>query len=287
MNRRVSPANLATVLDDHVHWLGRWQCAIMFPDKVDETNPYGPDTLLRWLAEPDQAQLLAQPIVRRLQQIHDELHDQAYELGKSAPRSRPPYEAYEDMLRSFDNFIAQVRRTERLLASAARVGGLTALQSGRAMDLILKEITSLMQRSESKGQVATLAISSVDGFERLKDQLGVSVTDFIATEVTGRIGHNLRPFDDVFRMDEAYSIWYLQQAEVGDAVKAADRVRRKINVLPIEFPDGRSETVSISIGLVSVDYGAPAGALVEKALSALRSAQSRGAGQISAPEIDG
>lgn len=286
MNRRVSPANLATVLDDHVHWLGRWQCAIMFPDKVDETNPYGPDTLLRWLAEPDQSQLLSQPVIRRLQQIHDELHDQAYELGKAAPRSRPPFEMYEEMLRNFDNFVAQLRRTERLLTSAARVGGLATLQSGKAMDVILKEITNLMQRSESKGQVATIAVSSVDGFERLKDQLGVSVTDFIATEVTGRIGHNLRPFDDVFRMDEAYSIWYLQQAQVEDAVRAADRVRRKINVLPVEMPDGKSETVSISTGLVNVDYNQPANALVEKALAALRGAQTKGAGQISAPEID-
>ncbi|HRJ11908.1 MAG TPA: diguanylate cyclase [Alphaproteobacteria bacterium] len=286
MNRRASPANLASVLDDHVHWMGRWQCALMFPDKVDATNPYGPDTLLRWLAEPEQAQILSQPIIRRLQQLHDELHDMAYELGKVAPRSRPPFELYEDMLRNFDNFVAQLRRTERLLVSAARVGGLATLQSGKSMEIILKEITDLMQRAESKGQVASLAVSAVDGFERLKDQLGVSTADYIATEVTGRIGHNLRPFDDVFRMDEAYAIWFLQQAEVGDAIKAADRVRRKINVLPIEFPDGKSETVTISAGLISVNYNLPANELVEKALNALRAAQSAGTNQIKAPELD-
>lgn len=286
MNRRSTAASLTSVLDDHVHWLGRWQCALMFPDKVDETNPYGPDTLLRWLAEPDQSQILSQPIVRRLQQLHDELHDLAYELGKAAPRSRPPFEMYEELLRNFDNFVAQLRRTERLLASAARVGGLAALQSGKAMDAILKEITTLMQRAESKGHVATIAISAIDNFERLREQVGVSGTDFIAAEVTGRIGHNLRPFDDVFRMEEAFSIWFLQQAEVADAVKAADRVRRKINVLPIEFPDGKSETVSISVGLVNANYALPANELIEKALGALRRAQSQGSGQIVAPELD-
>ncbi len=286
MNRRAASASLANVLDDHVHWLGQWQRAIMFPDKVDEHNPYGPDTLIRWLAEPEQGQILSQPVVRRLQQLHDELHDMAYELGKSAPRSRPPFENYDDMLRNFDNFVAQVRRTERLLASAARVGGLAALQSGKAMDVILREISTLMQRAESKGQVASLAVATVDGFEKLKEQWGISGSDFLVTEVVGRIGHNLRPFDDVFRMDDAYSIWFLQQAELADAIKAADRVRRKINVLPVEFPDGRSETVSISIGLIGIDYRMPANELVDRAVRALRTAQSQGEGKISAPELD-
>ncbi len=286
MNRRTSPASLATVMDDHVHWLGRWQCAIMFPDKVDETNPYGPDTLIRWLSEPEQQNILEQPIIRRLQDLHDELHDQAYELGKVAPRSRPPFENYDDMLRNFDSFIAQVRRAERLLASAARAGGLAALQSGKAMAAILQEISELMQRAESKGVVASIAVASIDHFDVLKKRLGGAAIDFAVAEVTGRIGHNLRPFDDVFRLEEAYSVWFLQQAKIDDAVKAADRVRRKINILPVEFPDGTAEAVSISIGLVGVDYNQPAGDLVQRAMDALLVAQERGESQIAAPELE-
>jgi len=287
MNRRTSPASLATVMDDHVHWLGRWQCAIMFPDKVDETNPYGPDTLIRWLAEPEQEGILEQPIVRRLQDLHDELHDQAYELGKIAPRSRPPFETYEDLLRNFDSFIAQVRRAERLLISAARAGGLTALQSGKAIAVLLQEISELMQRAEKKGTMTSLAIASIDHFAELKARLGSSATDFMVAEVTGRIGHNLRPFDDVFRLEEAYSVWFLQQAKVEDAIKAADRVQRKIHVLPVEFPDGTAETVSISIGLINVDYSQPAGDLINRALDVLRMAQEQGTSQILAPELAG
>jgi len=286
MNRRTSPASLTTVLDDHVHWLGRWQCAIMFPDKVEETNPYGPDTLIRWLAEPEQGGMLDQPIIRRLQDLHDELHDQAYELGKIAPRARPPFENYEELLRNFDSFIAQVRRAERLLTSAARAGGLAALQSGKAMAVILNEISELMQRAENKGMVATIAVASIDHFDLLKKRLGTDFIDFAVAEVTGRIGHNLRPFDDVFRLEQAYSVWFLQQAKIEDAVKAADRVRRKINILPVEFPDGTAEAISISVGMVNVDYSLPAADLVQRAMDALLTGQERGESQIVAPELE-
>lgn len=286
MNRRQNVATLSAVLDDHIHWLGRWQCAVMFPDKVGENNPYGPDTLIRWLADPEQGQVLAQPAVRRLQQLHDTLHDQAYELGKVAPRARPPYEAYEEFLRNFDSFIAQLRRTERLLASAARMGGLAALQSGRAMEIVLQEITGLMQRAESKGYQCVLAVAGVDRFDQVKSHWDSAITDYIVTEVVGRVGQNLRPFDDVFRLNESYSVWFMQQVNIEDAVRAADRVRRKVGVLPVEFPDGRSESVTLSAGLVPVDFGQAAGDLLERALAALRTAQDRGTGQICAPAAE-
>ena len=273
-------------MDDHVHWLGQWQCAIMFPDKVEEHNPYGPDTLLRWLTDADQEPLLNQPVIRRLQDLHDALHDQAYELGQSAPRSRPPFESYAELLRDFDSFIAQLRRAERLVASAAQAGGLASLQSGKAMGVILREISELMQRAEAKGMMASLAVASVDNFTAIRDRIGAAAMDFAVAEVSGRIGHNLRPFDDVFRLEDAYSVWFLQQAKIEDAVKAADRVRRKITVLPVEFPDGTAEPVSISVSLVTVDYAAPPADLIARALDGLRTAQTTGINQVYAAELD-
>lgn len=288
MNRRTSPASLTTVLDDHVHWLGRWQCSIMFPDKVGETNPYGPDTLIRWLSEPDQRDLLGQPIIRRLQDLHDALHDQAYELGKVSPRTRPPFEEYESFLLNFDSFVGQLRRAERLLVTAAKAGGIAALRAGKAMEVVLRELGEIMQRAEAKGQVASLAVATIDGYPDLLARLGPSAADYVVTEVVGRIGHNLRPFDDVFRLEEPYSVWFLQQAKLEDAIKAADRVCRKVNILPVEFPDGTPPAqVSISVGLVTVDYNLPAGDLVDRALAALRGALEDGPGKIAAPELDG
>lgn len=258
----------------------------MFPDKVDEHNPHGPDTLIRWLADEEQHLLLDQPVIRRLQDLHDTLHDQAYELGKAAPRSRPPFESYAEMLRDFDSFIAQLRRAERLVQSAAQAGGLASLQSGKAMGVILREISELMQRAEAKGMMASLAVASIDNFTPLRNRIGAPAMDFAVAEISGRIGHNLRPFDDVFRLEDAYSVWFLQQAKIEDAVKAAGRVLRKINILPVEFPDGKAEQVSISVGLVGVDYSQPPADLISRALDALKTAQTRGASQIVAPEIE-
>jgi GGDEF domain-containing protein len=280
MNRRQSPASLATVLDDHLHWLGRWQCSLLFPDKVPETNPHAPDTLLRWLSSEDQQDMLEQPVVRRLQDLHDEIHDQAYQLGGVSPRSRPPFEEYEEMLRNFDSFVAQLRRVERLIQSAAKAGGLAALNAGKTMGHVLHELAEIMARVEAKGLVSSLAVASIDNYDALLKTMGSGATDFIAAEVAGRIGHNLRPFDDVFRLEEAFSIWYLQQAKLEDAVKAADRVRRKVSVLPVELPDGRSEFVTLSVSLVSVDYAAPPAELINLALDALRISQANAADQI-------
>lgn len=273
MSRRHSTASLATVLDDHLHWLGRWQRALLFPDKVDENNPHGPDTLIRWLSEPEQSPLLEQPVVRRLQDLHDELHDQAYQLGLTSPRSRPPFEEYDSFLLNFDSFVGQLRRAERLIESAAKAGGLATLRAGKSMELVMRELAELMQRTEAKQIVSTIALASIDQFDHLVSTLGTSAADYIAAEVAGRIGHNLRPFDDVFRLEDATTIWYLQQAKLEDAAKAADRVRRKINILPIELPDGRGEMVTLSISLIQVDYNTPPIELVDKALTVLRMSQ--------------
>jgi GGDEF domain-containing protein len=110
--------------------------------------------------------------------------------------------------------------------------------------------------------------------------MGAGAADYAAAEVAGRIGHNLRPFDDVFRLEDAYSIWYLQQAKLEDGAKAADRVRRKVNVLPIEFPDGRAEMLTISVSLIAVDYAAPPSELIDRALTLLRRSQASAADQI-------
>ena len=280
MNRRHSPASLANVLDDHLHWLGEWQCALMYPDKIQETNPHGPDTLLRWLSEPDQEKLLTQPVVKRLQDLHDEIHDRAYELGKTPPRSRPPFEEYEELLRGFESFVGQVRRTEKLVETISKTGGLESGAAGKSMEVVLREVSELVARNEAKGIISTIALSCIDGYEEMKKSLGASAMDYIAAETAGRIGHNLRPFDDVFRLDNTFVIWFLQQAKVEDAVKAAERVCRKVSVLPVEFPDGREEMITISVSLVEVKYDIPVAALVDQAMKALHTSQATAVNQI-------
>jgi GGDEF domain-containing protein len=215
-----------------------------------------------------------------LQDLHDQLHDQAYQLGILSPRTRPPFEKYEALLRIFDSFVGQLRRVERLIESAKKSGGLTTLGAGKTMELALHDLAELMARTEAKGLISSLAIASIDNYDELLKTLGAGAMDYIAAEVIGRIGHNLRPFDDVFRLEDAFSIWYLQQAKLEDAVKAADRVRRKINILPIDLPDGRSEMITISASLIAVDYAAPPAELINLALDALRLSQANFADQV-------
>ncbi len=282
MSRRQSTATLQSVLDDHIHWLGQWQRAVLFPDKVSERNPYGPDTLLRWLADPQNADYLNQPAIRRLQLLQDQLQDQADDLGKVAPRSRPPFEAYDDFLRNFDSFVGQMRRVERLMTAAAVGLDLkTGLKNAAA---VLRDLAELMARAEGRGETGTLAAVSIDAFDQIKAGSSDAVMDFILMEVAARITHNLRPFDDVYRLDDNHFLIYLHNAKVADARIAADRVRRKVAVLPIELPTGMEIEVGISLGLEQIDFKETPDTLVARAVGNLKIAQSRGLSQITGGE---
>ncbi len=270
MVRRNTPANLVTVLDDYIHWLGEWHRALIYADKLDGEMPQSPDTLTRWLQDPSQHEIKEQIVIKRLISQNQTMIEQADDLLEIAPRARPPYEAYDTFMRNFEGFMGQLRRAERLVnASAGDVDTRTGLKAGV---VVARELADLINRIEQHGEALTVVCAHLDQYDEIRTQHGDQVSDYLIAEVASRASMNLRPFDEVYRLGGAQFLMYLINANMENGLRALDRVKRKIAVLPITLPNGLEINTTVSLGVSEVHHGQSVEAVLRNVNDALKSA---------------
>lgn len=274
MARRSTPATLTSVMDDYVHWLGEWQRAIMYMDKLQGELPRSPDTLDRWLQDPSLHEMKEQPVIKRLVSLNKTMLDQADDLLDVAPRSRPPYEAYDQFLRNFEGFISQMRRAERFVNAAE--GDLDSRTGLKAGVLIARELADLINRIEQHGEALTVVCAQLDQFSEIVAKYGEAAGDFVIAEVANRASMSLRPFDEVYRLGGAQFLMYLINANLENGVRAIDRVRRKIAILPVTLPNGTEIEVTASFGASQVASTQGVEAVLRNVSDALKTATSNG-----------
>ena len=80
----------------------------------------------------------------------------------------------------------------------------------------------------------------LDHFKNINDKHGHSIGDKVLIEVTERCKDNLRVHDIIARLGERRVLYSLPYTNLEQAHKVAERLRQKIEVLPI-ISDGSRE----------------------------------------------
>jgi diguanylate cyclase (GGDEF)-like protein len=131
-------------------------------------------------------------------------------------------------------------------------------------------------RFRRHGEDATLLLLEVDHFKRLNHAYGRLCGDTMLDEVTRMTCTSLRGHDLPARFGEGMLVVYLPQTELLGALDAAERIRKKVADLTLDWQGQRvSATVSLGVASVSAAH-ASLDAVVIDASTALREAQTVG-----------
>ncbi|WP_296945360.1 diguanylate cyclase [uncultured Massilia sp.] len=127
---------------------------------------------------------------------------------------------------------------------------LTGVYNRRYMDRRLVEEIARAQRQAYR--ISCMYID-VDHFKQVNDTYGHLAGDDVLREVAARIKAELRMSDALGRFGGEEFVALLIDADIGSASLVAQRIRASVADEPVLLPDGQALSVSVSIGVATLD----------------------------------
>ena len=182
-------------------------------------------------------------------------------------------EAWENDRAQLKQFAAELAISNRRLEHAAMTDVLTGLPNRRAGMLALEKAWSVSLRS---GQPVAVLMIDVDHFKSVNDRYGHAVGDLVLKEIAQAIQAAARRHDNVSRIGGEEFLLVCQEADPRTALVVAERLRRLIKALQLDFGGATiGETVSIGVAVREAGF-ADVDALVHGADTALYAAKNAG-----------
>jgi diguanylate cyclase (GGDEF)-like protein/PAS domain S-box-containing protein len=175
--------------------------------------------------------------------------------------------------------ITDYKKLEQDLQILCRTDPLTTAANRRAFNEIISQEFSRFKRSQKE---YALVMIDLDHFKSINDQHGHGAGDRVLIEVTERCKDNLRVHDIIARLGGEEFCILLPYTNLEQAQKVAERLRQKIELMPI-ISDGNRIKVTVSVGISLVLEGDNDGHdAIERADKKLLEAKSMGRNRVCA-----
>ncbi|HEX6118844.1 MAG TPA: PleD family two-component system response regulator [Dongiaceae bacterium] len=148
----------------------------------------------------------------------------------------------------------------------------------------LRHMEGLMKRVADTGKPLSVLVCDLDRFKSVNDTFGHAAGDAVLKQFAQRATQSMRNIDMVARFGGEEFVILLPDTEGDNALKAAERLCKKIAGAPMEVadaPDGKL-TVTVSIGVASTTMAIPGEDLIKLADAALYRAKQGGRNQVCA-----
>lgn len=149
----------------------------------------------------------------------------------------------------------------RTQQSEARTDALTRLANRRAFDAFLAEC---VEKRAAAGTPVSLVIFDVDHFKKFNDQHGHPAGDEVLRTVGRTLTRVVKSGDLACRYGGEEFAVILANTKAAEAQIAAERVRKAIESMPVEF-GGQTLHVTASIGMAECQPGEEAAPLIRRA----------------------
>jgi len=169
---------------------------------------------------------------------------------------------------------------EQEMTHRTTTDALTGLQTRHQ---ILERLSAELNRAIRSGQPLSCAVVDIDHFREINNRFGEAAGDSVLRSVGNLIAQCCRQYDTAGRYDAEDFLVILPAAEMDDAARAAERLRRRIEAS--EFAcHGEGFKVTVSIGVTQVDIyaGETMDVLIARAYKALERARAEGRNRLSA-----
>jgi two-component system cell cycle response regulator len=155
---------------------------------------------------------------------------------------------------------------------------LTGLHNRRYMERHLK---TLMTDALRTNRTLSILVADIDHFKRVNDTYGHDAGDLVLKEFADRFRRYTRGLDLACRLGGEEFLIIMPDTDKVRAAQIAERVRESVAGTPFRIADGSEITVTVSVGLASLDGAQDTSeVLFKRADSALYAAKRRGRNQV-------
>lgn len=235
---------------DHLLWLKKVHCSLLF----HRSDPRPPEMAMHRWAHPPLAPDLdhtAPDSIAALQRLKHCMRVKAQALMAASAAGRAVNtEEYLSFMEAVESYWRAVRRLEEAARRAiAEIDPLTGVLNRRRMMRDLKREWTRMSRT---GSSCCLAIVDLDHFKQINDLFGHLVGDRVLRATARFFVRRLRPYDLVYRFGGEEFLFCLPDTDLLTAEKVLDRLRTLMGRLPLTADNGKSLSVTASIGIAQM-----------------------------------
>ncbi len=152
--------------------------------------------------------------------------------------------------------------------------GLTGLYNRRYLEEVLEQE---IHRARRKTQSVAILMVDIDHFKRFNDNFGHEVGDAVLQEVGKLLMQNIRPGDIACRYGGEEMTLILLDADVTVAKQQAEKIRKAIKQLRLEYHPPQLGSITVSLGVACFPiHGNSGSAIIQVADAALYTAKAQG-----------
>jgi len=266
---------------EHLGWLMRVHCALMFPEAEAGCDGLDDSVVAELCAVPGEYA----DEIQRLALARAVMCGRARELLAGCPEAGVDPEAYGGFMAAVDAYCREVRRLEALFhRQLAETDPLTGVRNRHGM---MRGLRREWTRSLRTGRPVCLALADLDHFKQI-NRWGHPAGDKALCHAVRFFVRRLRPYDLVYRYGGEEFVFCLPDTDCATARRVLERLTERMAREPLSLDDGTSLTVTASIGLAEMTPGRTVQEAIEAADRALYAAKAGGRNRVAiAPAAEG
>lgn len=149
-----------------------------------------------------------------------------------------------DHEKEMKKYIEELENTNRKLDKLATFDMLTGVYNRRKFE---QDVALAADKKEKYRTPFSIIMFDIDGFKQINDQYGHKMGDVILQEIAAVAKGVLRETDKLFRWGGDEFIILLQETQIKNAFKVAEKVRKKIEAYDFEI-ENDNLTISLGVG---------------------------------------
>ena len=174
----------------------------------------------------------------------------------------------------------ELERSYRKMQTLARVDDLSGLYNRRYFYELLEKTINIYEERNDETTFTLIAID-VDDMKFINDQYGQPHGDDILRHVASSLMLNARNTDTCFRVGGDEFMVLLQDCDKLHALGIAKKIAESVNAEAVPVGDGKSEKVTVSIGIAAYEKGTDISELISMADRKLYKSKRNGKNQVS------
>lgn len=264
---------------DHLGWLMRVHCALMFPNQpvlVCQDSPDNSPVHSLCAEVCSQSNELA-----ALMRARSTMHQRALDLLKNECCDPERYAAF---MAAVDFYVRESRRVEsHFHRELIETDPLTGVHNRHGM---MRDIRREWTRATRTGRPVCVAVADLDFFKHVNDTHGHGAGDKVLCLAAQFFVRRLRPYDLVYRYGGEEFLFCLPDTDADTAWAVLDRLRSLMARLPVVLDCGAKVPVTCSIGVAQMVPGRTVQEALTAADQALYAAKGNGRNRVEvAPSV--
>ncbi|MES0811260.1 diguanylate cyclase [Roseibium sp. SCPC15] len=274
---------LDAMLNSHRAWAYRLNkvliCGLEPSEEMVAQDAHLHCTLGNWLATRARELDLEDETYADLVTRHKNVHDLARAIVKMDQQGQKIEETiYDSFLEASEEFIGLIEATyDNLVASITALDPLTGAEN---RTLMFSRLEERQTQARERNHPAWVIMIDLDHFKSVNDIHGHELGDTVLKEFAVAVRDNIRADDLFFRYGGEEFLLCISNADVMTVTRVAERLRKAVEQISFDAPNGTSFSITASFGVAALDAEEQVSKAVNAADAAMYDAKHAGRNKV-------